>query len=151
MKWEKESVLYKYVEDDGPAPWFTGASVSHFFLWGTCLVWLVEPYTKNPFLVATLIHLGEEILENSKIFSIEGIWSRITGCTAKGWMELFDSDSVQNFLGDMVSGLLGAWLAVKVLPTPPRWFVFFAISMGAFIYAHICHKIARENKNKHLV
>ena len=146
MKWEKDSVLWKRVGVKGPVAWFTDASIAHLILWGTFLVWLVEPYTKHPFIVATLLHLGEEILENSNIFSIEGIWSRITGCTAKGWMELYDSDSVQNFLGDVFSGMVGAWLAIRFLPIPPRWFVWFGISTGAFVYAHICQQIAQKNK-----
>ena len=140
LKWGKNTKLWK---KEGRA-WFTPPSIAHFIIWGMLLSWLVNPYTSHPILVATLIHLAEELLENYGIFSMEGILSRMTNCTSEGWMDLYDSDSIQNFLGDMISGFLGAVIAIQLLPQPPTWFVWFGIMTMSFIYAHICIILANK-------
>lgn len=39
--------------------WFTVASIAHL-LTTMYMTWLIQPYTKNPILAATLLHVIEE-------------------------------------------------------------------------------------------
>ena len=124
--------------------WFTPASIAHFLVF-IFVTWGIEPYVKYPIIVATVIHLIEELLENYAVFSMEGIWSRLTQCTHENWLDLMDSDSIQNMLGDIISGLLGSFLAIYVLSRPSPSVIFISLLSTGMIYTRICKSL---NLNK---
>jgi hypothetical protein len=54
-------------------------------------------------LIINILHIIEDILENTTSYGIESIIKRIDGPS--------DNDSLKNFIGDIVSGFLGSLLA----------------------------------------
>ena len=127
--------------------WFTMASIAHLLI-TMCITWLVQPYTKNHIMVATMLHATEEWLENNAIFSVEGIWSRLSGCTHEGWLEQWDSDTVQNISGDILSGLVGSLIAAHVIERPPTHVILLTMFSIGMVYTHVCKKLNREKVDK---
>jgi hypothetical protein len=140
MKWQSNLPLYRTT---GSA-WFTPPSFVHLVT-TLLFTWLIQPYTNYPIFIATFVHLIEELLENYAIFSMEGIWSRVTACTHSGWLDLMDSDSIQNMLGDVLAGVVGSLIAVYVLSRPATSTIVVSLFSIGMVYSQICKSL---NLNK---
>lgn len=94
---------------------FNKNSIGHIYF-GFVLTQFLRHYTnstmKNIF-VGTFIHGFEDYMENHGA-SIEGIFSYIINCSKKGFLEPHDNDSFQNFIGDVISHMVGAFIAINV-------------------------------------
>nr|QBK88536.1 MAG: hypothetical protein LCMiAC01_02130 [Mimivirus LCMiAC01] len=116
LKWNNDNCLIEYrwfskniKVDEWPSQcWFDAWSVIHFIL--TSVIYLVILFFIHLFvkknkvkwalvalIILNVLHTIEDILENAEMFSIEYIL----------W-QLFDHDSFQNFVGDILSGLVGS-------------------------------------------
>jgi len=94
---------------------FNKSSLGHIYF-GFILTQFLKHYTnskmKNIFL-GTFIHGFEDYMENHGT-SVEGMFSYIINCSKKGFLETRDNDSLQNFIGDVTSHLIGALIAFNV-------------------------------------
>jgi len=61
------------------------------------------------FIIINTLHLIDELLNNYSTISMESIWvPKYLGRVVK------DNDSIQNFLGDLISGLMGSLIVLLV-------------------------------------
>jgi len=89
MRWSKKN------------DWFDPKSFLHFgnlaLIYGLLLVLFIKSKRGAIilFIVLTLIHIIDDLLNNFTDYSFENLWHKSR-----------DGDSIQNFLGDIISGLL---------------------------------------------
>lgn len=95
----------------------------------------------NNLLLGTFIHGYEDYLENTGI-SMEGMFSYIIGCSKKGFLDKKDNDSLQNFIGDILSHIIGAVIALKIqkLDLKIIFNLFFLQVLFYFIFCRIKKK-----------
>lgn len=94
---------------------FNKNSIGHIYF-GFVLTQFLRHYVEsdvNNLLLGTFIHGYEDYLENTGI-SVEGVFSYIIGCSKKGFLEPKDKDSLQNFIGDILSHIIGAIIAFNI-------------------------------------
>ena len=90
MRWSKKN------------DWFNSESFLHFgnlaLIYGILLVSFIKSKRGAIilFIVVTILHIIDDLLNNFTDYSFERLWHNSR-----------DGDSIQNFLGDIISGLLG--------------------------------------------
>ena len=90
MRWSKKN------------DWFNSESFLHFgnlaLIYGILLVSFIKSKRGAIilFIVVTILHIIDDLLNNFTDYSFERLWHNQR-----------DQDSIQNFLGDIISGLLG--------------------------------------------
>ena len=90
MRWSKKN------------DWFNSESFLHFgnlaLIYGILLVSFIKSKRGAIilFIVVTILHIIDDLLNNFTDYSFERLWHNQR-----------DHDSIQNFLGDIISGLLG--------------------------------------------
>lgn len=106
LKWEKND-------------WFDKSSLNHA-LSGLLFTLLFQAIFKNnkPILiiiVSNLLHAFEDLLENTTInghtFGVEMILSNVTNCQNIKYLDTRDHDTLQNYLGDIISYCIGSIIA----------------------------------------
>jgi len=97
MRWSKKN------------DWFDPQSFLHFgnlaLIYGLLLVLFVHS-KRNAiilFIVITLLHIIDDLLNNLTDYSFERLWHKSR-----------DGDSIQNFLGDIISGLLSTTILLII-------------------------------------
>jgi hypothetical protein len=80
-------------------------------------------------------------LENNGT-SMEGMFSYIIGCSKKGFLDKKDNDSLQNFIGDILSHIIGAIIAFNIqkLDLKIIFNLFFLQVLFYFIFCRIKKK-----------
>jgi len=90
MRWSKKN------------DWFNSESFLHFGNLALIYWILLVSFIKSKrgaiilFIVVTILHIIDDLLNNFTDYSFERLWHNSR-----------DGDSIQNFLGDIISGLLG--------------------------------------------
>ena len=113
LEWEKDVSLYSTREGKS---FLTIASFGHLYFGFILQLLFAQIYPTNTFIVlviSNILHIVEDYLENTNVFSIEHITSKITGCSNKLFLDVQDHDSMQNFMGDIVTYLIGSLIAYK--------------------------------------
>lgn len=144
LKWDKNA---KFCCDS--TDWFNSASVWHMiscFLFQH-LVMGIYPGKLNQtgiiicLVITNVLHAFEDFLENKTIFSVEGLVSRLFNCRNPDFLDHMDHDTLQNFLGDIMSGFIGTILAVSIMK-PMKVKTVLLLFMIILIYYYLnCHKI----------
>ena len=114
-------------------------SVGHVYF-GFLLTQSLRHYTdsnmKNLF-IGTGIHWFEDYLENTGP-SLEIFFSRVVGCSKKGWLEPKDNDSLQNHIGDVISHVIGASIAFMTEPYDIKTILILFL-LQVIVYITICN------------
>jgi len=121
LKWNNDNCFIEYdwftkrKIDEWPSKcWFDVWSITHFMI--TAIIYLVILIVIHKFvkknkikwafwalIILNVLHIIEDILENLQWFSLEYfLWG------------LYDHDSFQNFIGDILSGLIGSYIVYIV-------------------------------------
>nr|QBK89331.1 MAG: hypothetical protein LCMiAC02_04260 [Mimivirus LCMiAC02] len=121
LKWNNDNCFIEYdwftkrKIDEWPSKcWFDVWSITHFMI--TAIIYLVILIVIHKFvkknkmkwafwalIILNVLHIIEDILENMQMFSLEYLlWG------------LYDHDSFQNFIGDILSGLVGSYIVYIV-------------------------------------
>ena len=132
FKWKDDVVLYGMFDENA---WFTPASISHFMS-GFILFYIIKKLFnyKNyqTIIIANLLHAIEDYMENTSTISLEAIAGQIVGCKNTLLVETNDKDCIQNFLGDIISFLLGSLLAYNMTKRK---------NINNFIYSNLVYVI----------
>lgn len=118
-------------------------SVGHVYF-GFVFTQFLRHYVKsdvNNLLLGTFLHGYEDYLENTGI-SMEGMFSYVIGCSKKGFLDKKDNDSLQNFIGDVLSHIIGAIIAFNIqkLDLKIIFNLFFLQVLFYFIFCRIKKK-----------
>jgi len=121
LKWNNDNCFIEYdwftkrKIDEWPSKcWLDVWSITHFMI--TAIIYLVILIVIHKFvkknkmkwafwalIILNVLHIIEDILENLQWFSLEYfLWG------------LYDHDSFQNFIGDILSGLVGSYIVYIV-------------------------------------
>jgi hypothetical protein len=122
-------------------------STSHAYF-GFVLTQFLRHYVKSDFnnlLIGTFIHGYEDYLENTGT-SMEGMFSYLIGCSKKGFLDVKDNDSLQNFIGDILSHIVGAILAFNY-PKLSIKKIFILFFLQVLFYIIFC-KISKKKKTE---
>ena len=123
MKWNKKN------------DWFDSTSFLHFgniaLVYGLLLVSFVHKRKGAIilFAIVTAIHIIDDLLNNFTDYSFENLWHKSR-----------DGDSVQNFLGDIISGLLGTIPLLLMYGKVSLWYIllttiiFFIIGVSGWMF-----------------
>ncbi len=123
MKWSKKN------------DWFDSTSFLHFgnqaLVYGLLLVSLVHKKKGAIilFAIVTVVHIIDDLLNNFTDYSFERLWHNSR-----------DGDSVQNFLGDITSGLLGTIPLLLMYDKVSIWYIllttiiFFIIGVSGWMF-----------------
>ena len=144
MKWYNQECFY----GDHGVCWFDKYSFLHFgdlgFIYAILLlIGLIKnikiKWGLYLFLIINIMHIIDDILNNFTDTSLESIWvPKYLGKVPR------DGDSVQNFLGDLISGFIGSsivlltfYLTQKTIYQPLiilfTGFTLFCIGMGCWL------------------
>lgn len=127
LQWDDNSKICCGTKD-----WFSLASISHLVSGYILMNFMVNIYLyihkkkkldTNGILIAlfvtNIIHGVEDLLENSLIdgtsYSAEGGISRLSKCRNSRFLDHRDHDTLQNFMGDLISCFVGSLLASYVI------------------------------------
>ena len=123
---------------DPDAKWFDESSISHFVS-GFMITLFFQAWFKNMYwsiLVSNVLHIINDLLENSliqdKCYGVEPLFVFIARCKKSTYLNSHDKDSIQNFLGDVISYLLGSFCVIyvyyKELKCNTKWSFGLSIS-----------------------
>jgi len=151
LKWEKSA---KFFHTSFHNSWFTIASFDHM-LAGFIFYILMNRYIINStktISILFLIHGIEDFLENSTInninYSLEGMMSKLSGCNNPVFFDSQDHDSLQNFIGDNISFLIGSLIGkyfeknIKI----KTYCIWLIIIIWILLHPIICHLISYKRK-----
>ena len=106
LKWNNDNCLIGYKWSS--QCWFDGWSIMHFIV--TAIIYLIILVVIHKFvkknklkwalwslIILNVLHTIEDILENMRLFSLEYFL-----------LGIYDYDSFQNFIGDILSGVVGS-------------------------------------------
>lgn len=126
LKWNKDAKICCSDKD-----WFSPASFGHMI---SCFI--LQQFITNIYLrsykktldtkgiiitlfITNFLHAFEDYLENITIndisYSLEGALSRLGKCQNPRFLDHMDHDPLQNFLGDVISGIIGSLIALYVI------------------------------------
>ena len=137
---------------------FDVASFIH--LWHGFITYkLGNHYINNPIktiMIISVIHCIEDFLENITInghnYSIEHIFSKILNCNNPAFLDSQDHDSLNNFIGDNISFILGSLIGMYSdktirLKISHIWLILI---IGLLVMGGICKFIKFRCKTKNL-
>lgn len=144
LQWSENTTFFKPRLAQGEHAWFTLASLPHAWsgVWSYwALTRLLPTWSSLQRLaLGTAAHTVEDYAENTgSLLSVEKSVSKLLRCHMKGWLEPSDHDSMQNFIGDNVSFLLGAWIASRSTAVPSWQKIGAAIAAHIGLYAALCY------------
>ena len=145
LKWAKSTKLWETTPTH--QSYFDMASLDHMSA-GFIFYILVNTYVKKPiktFIIIVIIHAIEDILENSTIdgrnYSLEGLVSTTFQCNNPAFLDTQDHDSLQNYLGDNISFIVGAWLGmcfekhIKI----SKFYIWLIVVVWILLHPLSCH------------
>ena len=142
---KKDAKLIGLINDD--SSYFTINSIVHY-LAGILGYYIFRVIFKtnniNAILLANIIHIIEEYLENTSIFSIEGILAKICNCRNNLFLDYMDHDSLQNSMGDNICAFLGTLTGSYLYNKKYRISsnsIYKIIVITAIIYCILCHMV----------
>ena len=112
FKWRDNAVLFG--TDKKHASWFTEASYAHFIS-GLLMFLIAKQYIEDDvkaIVYVNILHFIEDYMENNSNISLEAVFNRIIKCKNTLFLDTFDHDSLQNFIGDNISCLLGSLIGM---------------------------------------
>lgn len=142
------NIKYFHIQEDA---WFNIASIMHlvfgilFFL--TIKIYFISN-TFWCFVVSNILHCIEDLVENLCTVSIEHIWQKLVGCDDKLFKEPVDTDSLQNFFGDIICCFIGTILGIYIYNQFEDDTIKIIVKIGWIVfclsYIPICYKFFRK-------
>ena len=121
--------------------WFDPQSFLHFgnlaLIYGLLLVLFIHS-KRNAiilFIVITILHIIDDLLNNFTDYSFENLWHKSR-----------DGDSIQNFLGDIISGLLSTIPLLLIYNKVLSFWYILVLTIIFFIIGIIGWMTTKKNK-----
>ena len=154
LLWNSNAKLFGSDNHD----WFNVPSLLHLLFGILLYILTIRIFPKiNKITIITILnvlHIVEDYLENTTSVSIEGILAEIVNCKNNLFLDYMDHDSLQNFIGDNISFLLGTLIAYKldnfkiIKRNITLKVIIIIIVMLLLNITIICHLLKKRTKNK---
>tara|TARA_Y100000590_G_C15691447_1_gene1003520 strand:- start:1506 stop:2045 length:540 start_codon:yes stop_codon:yes gene_type:complete len=157
LQWKKSAKLVELIPSHNA--YFDLPSLAHLFS-GFILYRLFNYYVKHStktIIVVVIIHMIEDFLENitinNKNYSLEGFLSSIFQCNHPVFFDSQDHDSLQNYIGDNISFLLGTIIGLFTenriqISINKLWIIFISWILLHPLICHLLNLIFVNTTNK---
>lgn len=140
LQWSDNAKIFSFTSKNA---YLTPASFAHFFS-GVLAQAICQKYIKiSPaqiLIILNELHIIEELLENTQVFSLEHIFSKIVNCKNKFLLEKYDDDILQNSIFDNISFFVGTLLALYFnLHNTNDYFLMISVIVFLTVYTLLCH------------